>query len=324
MDRRARDHAAVAVGEPKRNLQGAGRRIPGAPNLLDWEHACGHVARRPCREGRRSRCSGPRSASSRGAPPPRCGARAERYVLFDRPQSNNCARAAVDLPARARGALRRARDLARRPGARRVPRAQPRGEDPAARHPRRRRGRRARGDAETTAARGGAALSEAAVILEYLEERHASPWRRALVPADALARARMRLVVRVHDIYLASPNAHAARPAGLNVHTMGALFIDPPDPRRARTRGAPPPPAERSLSLTARAFHRPARPEPAGRARARPPDARGQARRGVAAARRARGEGERSLPSAERVPSLTAGSRRAEGYCGAPYSSATS
>ena len=164
--------------------------------------------------------------------------RAERYVLFDRPQSNNCARVRLWIYLRGLEARFDVRATSHAAQARDAFRAL----NPAAKIPLlvildgAGDGGAARGDAETTAARGGAALSEAAVILEYLEERHASPWRRALVPADALARARMRLVVRVHDIYLASPNAHAARPAGLNVHTMGALFIDPPDPSRPDAR----------------------------------------------------------------------------------------
>ena len=61
----------------------------------------------------------------------------------------------------------------------------------------------------------------------------------------------MRLVIRIHDIYLASPNAHASSPIGLNVHTMGALFIDPPDPTKPTARALDRPMREAKLAEVA-------------------------------------------------------------------------
>jgi len=48
----------------------------------------------------------------------------------------------------------------------------------------------------------GAVIPESAVICEYLED--AFP-ERPLRPADPLARAKMRLLVRLHDLYLSPP-----------------------------------------------------------------------------------------------------------------------
>ena len=54
----------------------------------------------------------------------------------------------------------------------------------------------------------------------YLEERHGGHGSApSLIPSDALRRAQMRLVIRIHDIYLASPNAHVSQPVGLNVRS---------------------------------------------------------------------------------------------------------
>jgi glutathione S-transferase len=52
---------------------------------------------------------------------------------------------------------------------------------------------------------GDVVIPESAVICEYLEDAFPTP---SLRPADPMARARMRLLVRFHDLYL-SPPLHA-------------------------------------------------------------------------------------------------------------------
>ena len=52
----------------------------------------------------------------------------------------------------------------------------------------------------------GTMLFESQVILEHLADKHASRLKEPLQPATLTARTKARLLVRVHDIYVSSPN----------------------------------------------------------------------------------------------------------------------
>jgi len=52
----------------------------------------------------------------------------------------------------------------------------------------------------------GTMLFESQVILEHLTDKHASRLKEPLQPATLTARTKARLLVRVHDIYVSSPN----------------------------------------------------------------------------------------------------------------------
>mmetsp|Transcript_23064 Transcript_23064/g.73189 ORF Transcript_23064/g.73189 Transcript_23064/m.73189 type:complete len:179 (+) Transcript_23064:14-550(+) len=68
-------------------------------------------------------------------------------------------------------------------------------------------------------------LAEAAIILEYLSDTHRRPWSRCYLPHDPELRAHVRLVVRCHDLYLASPNCSQPGPF---THTQGCMRVPPP------------------------------------------------------------------------------------------------
>jgi len=68
-------------------------------------------------------------------------------------------------------------------------------------------------------------LAEAAVMLEYLEDAF-RPWvGPSLLPSDPATRAHMNLVIRCHDLYLASPNCTQPGPF---THSQGCFYVAPP------------------------------------------------------------------------------------------------
>ena len=67
----------------------------------------------------------------------------------------------------------------------------------------------------------GTSLPESGVILQYLEDKY--PQDPVLVPATPEDRAHMRLVMQVHDLYLASPNG--SQPGF--THTQGGMYLGP-------------------------------------------------------------------------------------------------
>ena len=87
----------------------------------------------------------------------------------------------------------------------------------------------------------GLNLFEAYVILQYLEDRFgtlAPPWLVLNTPDD---RAFVRLLVRCHDLYIASPNCTQPNFS----HTQGCMYLDPyPTPFT---------PAERTMTVKVRA-----------------------------------------------------------------------
>jgi glutathione S-transferase len=69
-------------------------------------------------------------------------------------------------------------------------------------------------------------LYEAAVIARYLEESYLSSGAAdalTVIPPDAESAAHMELVIRTHDLYLASPNS--TQPG--NTHTQGCMYLAP-------------------------------------------------------------------------------------------------
>ncbi len=79
-------------------------------------------------------------------------------------------------------------------------------------------------------------LAESAIILEYLEDLHEQgAWsatavavnasRSSLVPAAPVDRAHMNLVIRTHDLYLASPNCTQPGPF---THVQGCFYVGVP------------------------------------------------------------------------------------------------
>ena len=68
-------------------------------------------------------------------------------------------------------------------------------------------------------------LAEAAIMLEYLEDAH-GPWiGPSLLPTVPETRAHMNLVIRCHDLYLASPNCTQPGPF---THSQGCMYVAPP------------------------------------------------------------------------------------------------
>lgn len=84
-------------------------------------------------------------------------------------------------------------------------------------------------------------LFESAVILNYLEDEFGAQGAMQLVPSSAIDRAHAALLVRVHDLYIASPNA--SQP-GFS-HTQGCMYL-PPHPTADYA-------AERTMDRPARA-----------------------------------------------------------------------
>lgn len=68
---------------------------------------------------------------------------------------------------------------------------------------------------------GGEALIESQVICEYLEDLHPTP---ALLPADALARARVRTLCRVLDLYITPDSGALFRQ--MNPATRDAAVVE--------------------------------------------------------------------------------------------------
>ena len=66
----------------------------------------------------------------------------------------------------------------------------------------------------------GTTVFESAVILSYLEDRYQSLGP-PMVPATPVGRQEMELLIRVHDLYIASPNCTAP---GFS-HSQGAMYL---------------------------------------------------------------------------------------------------
>lgn len=64
-------------------------------------------------------------------------------------------------------------------------------------------------------------LFESAVILDYLEYKYNN--NAAFVPSDPLERAKMDLITRMHDLYVASPNSTMP---GMS-HSQGSMYLAP-------------------------------------------------------------------------------------------------
>lgn len=82
-------------------------------------------------------------------------------------------------------------------------------------------------------------LAESAVILEYLEVLYQAELGgsqegvQALLPSSPALRAHCNLVIRTHDLYLASPNCTQPGPF---THTQGCFYVPPPASVHATSR----------------------------------------------------------------------------------------